>query len=65
MISFTQAFSLLIEATIGTIDAPIPASQTFTWDDETIITVNVPTSAYSFESVTDDAVLAGSNAALM
>lgn len=51
------------EATLGTLAAPVPISQAFTWDDTTVITVNVPNSSVGFESRTDAAVLAGANAA--
>lgn len=64
-VSFTVQFSLLIEATMGTLASAIAKSDYHTWDDFTVITVNVPSSAYTFESMTDDAVLAGGNAAAM
>jgi len=51
------------EATLGTIAGALPISQAFTWDDATVITVNVANSSVGFESRTDAAVLAGANAA--
>jgi hypothetical protein len=63
--SWATLFSLLSETTMGTILNAVPASQALTWDDSTQIIVNVPSSSYSFESVSDDALLAGANAACM
>lgn len=54
---------LATEAALGLIAGPLPISQAFTWDDTTVITVNVPNSSVGFESRTDAAVLAGANAA--
>lgn len=62
--TFSQLFSLLTEATIGSLTAAVPASQALTWDDVTVIEVTVA-AAFSFASVTDDAMLAGANAAAM
>jgi hypothetical protein len=63
--TWTLLFGLSTEATIGSVAFAVPASEYFTWDDETVITVNVPSSLDSFESRTDEAVLAGANAAAM
>ncbi len=62
--TFTPLFSIVAESTCGTIAAAVPASQAFTWDMATTVTVNVP-AKYSFESLTDAAVIAGGNAAAM
>lgn len=61
--TFQSLFSMLTEATVGTLYTEIPPSQAWTWDDETIITVDVASSAFTFESRTDEAVLNGANAA--
>jgi len=63
--SYAALFSLLSETTSGAIFGAIPSSQAYTWDDETIIIVNLASTRYSFESVSDDAVLAGANTAAM
>jgi len=63
-ITFTQAFALTTEAVMGTIAAPVAESLPYTWDTATVITVDVPANL-SFESRTDDAILAGANAAAM
>lgn len=62
--NFSQSVSATQAATVGTMDTAVPASEPFTWDTTTILTVNLPKSE-SFESRTDDAVLAGANAAAM
>ncbi len=62
--TFTQYLALTSEATIGAIASAVPKSQAFTWDDETVITVNVR-ATFGFESTTDDAMLAGANVAAM
>lgn len=63
--TFTSAVSITTEATAGTIEAAVPVSEPYTWDDVTEIIVNVASSAITFESRTDEAVLAGANAAAM
>lgn len=62
--NFSQSVSSTQAGTVGTLDTAVLASESFTWDTTTIITVNLPISE-SFESRTDDAVLAGANAAAM
>jgi Putative phage tail protein len=66
-ITFASALALAQATTMGTISETggIPASQALTWDDDTIIEVTVADASISFESRTDDAVLAGANAACM
>jgi hypothetical protein len=64
-LTFTPQFSLTTEATIGTLQAAIPASQCFDFDDTTEILVNVLDATFTFESITDSAVLSGGNAAAM
>ena len=64
-LTFTPQFSLTTEATIGTLQAAIPASQCFVFDDTTEILVNVLDATFTFESITDSAVLSGGNAAAM
>lgn len=61
--TWASLFSMVVEATYGTLSATPAASQFFTWDDVTTITVDLSSSAFSLESRTDDAVLAGANAA--
>lgn len=61
--TFASLFSIVNEATIGTINSALPVSQAFTWDNDTVIDVTVASAAFTFESRTDDAVLAGANAA--
>jgi hypothetical protein len=63
--TFAAAITDTVAAAGGTIQSAVPASQAFTWDEYTTITVNVADSSITFESLTDDAVLAGSNAACM
>lgn len=63
--TFVAMFSLVTEATLGTLPDAVPASPTDTWDDDTTILVNVASSAFTFESRTDAAVIAGANAAAM
>jgi hypothetical protein len=63
--TFTSQFSLLVESTIGHLGGAVPASPALTWDVETVIDVTVASSLSTFESCTDDAVLAGANAAAM
>lgn len=62
--TFSTLFALLQETPMGTVNLAVPVSQAYTWDMATEIIVNVA-SHFSFESVTDDAVLAGANAAAM
>jgi len=61
--TWASQFAMVVEATIGTLHATPAVSEFFTWDDVTTITVDLNSSAYSLESRTDDAVLAGANAA--
>lgn len=61
--TFTAVFSLITEATIGTLVSALPVSEAHTWDNDTVIDVTVASAAFTFESRTDDAVLAGANAA--
>jgi hypothetical protein len=63
--TFAPAFTMINQTTVGMLEEAVPASEFFTWDNETEIIVNVSSSAMSFESRTDDAVLAGANAAAM
>lgn len=63
--TFTLQSSLITEAPFGLLETGIPASAAYTWDDATVIDVIVASSAITFESRTDDAVLAGGNAAAM
>lgn len=62
--NFSQSATATQAGTVGTMDTAVPASESVTWDTTTILTVNLPASE-SFESRTDDAVLAGANAAAM
>lgn len=62
--NFSQVATSTQAGTVGTMDTAVPASESVTWDTTTILTVNLPASE-SFESRTDDAVLAGANAAAM
>lgn len=62
--NFSQVATSTQAGTVGTMDTAVPESESFTWDTTTILTVNLPESE-SFESRTDDAVLAGANAAAM
>lgn len=61
--TFTPQFSALVEATIGTLISALPVSEAHTWDTTTVIDVAVASSAFTFESRTDAAVLAGANGA--
>lgn len=61
--TFTSVMSLITEATIGNLISALPVSEAHTWDNDTVIDVAVASSAFTFESRTDDAVLAGANAA--
>lgn len=58
-------FSIVNETTAGTLVASVAESGTYTWDTSTIIEVLLPDDSLAFESITDDAVLAGGNAAAM
>jgi hypothetical protein len=62
--NFSQVATSTQAGTVGTMDSAVPPSESFTWDTTTVLTVNLPASE-SFESRTDDAVLAGANAAAM
>lgn len=62
--TWTSQFGVSSATDNGLLDEGVPASQAFTWDDDTVIRVSA-TGASSFESRTDDAVLAGANAAAM
>lgn len=61
--TWASLFSMVVEATVGTLHATPAVSEYFTWDDSTVILVDLATSAYTLESRTDDAVLNGANAA--
>lgn len=61
--TFTTLFTLTTEATIGNLIGAVQASAPYTWDDLTVIDVAVASAAFTFESRTDAAVLAGANAA--
>lgn len=63
--TFSIAFAITKEASIGVLYAPVAASQAFVWDDDTMIFVDVASDVFTFESRTDDAVLSGANAAAM
>jgi hypothetical protein len=63
--TFNPAFSEFNQSTVGSIASAVPASEFFTWDMETEVIVNVSSSSITFESLADDAVLAGGNAAAM
>lgn len=63
--SFSAVFSLTTATTAGVIAGAVPVSDYHTWDDSTVITVILPDDSLSFASITDDAVLAGGNAAAM
>jgi hypothetical protein len=63
--TFSPAVTMTQATLVGAIEDAVPASEFWTWDTATEIIVNVPSSATTFESRTDDAVLAGANAAAM
>jgi len=63
--TYAQLFAVTTEATMGTINAPVGASEAYVWDNATTIVVNVANASVTFESRTDDAVIAGANAAAM
>jgi len=63
--TFTAQFALTVEAALGKLYAPVAASQYFDFDDETEIIVETDSAAFTFESRSDDAVMAGANAAAM
>ena len=63
--TFASAVSVTSATPLGTITTPILASEPFTWDDTTVIEVHVADPSITFESRTDDAVLAGANCAAM
>lgn len=63
--TFVAQFAIVNESTVGTLEAAVPASPHYTYDDTTDITVNVLSAAYSFSSVTDAQLVAGANAAAM
>jgi hypothetical protein len=66
-LTFTAELSLTAATAMGTINETggIPASDPHTWDTTTIIEISVRDASIAFESRTDDAVLAGANAACM
>lgn len=64
-VTFIEEFSITTEATRGVLGSPVPSSEALFWDTTTIIDVTVPSVSVTFESVTDEAVLAGANAAAM
>lgn len=61
---FTPSVFIPTAATIGTIDTAVPRTESFVFDEYTVITVNCDKSQ-SFTSRTDDAVLSGANGAVM
>jgi Putative phage tail protein len=61
--TYTGEYAQIAEITYGNLAGQIFASEFYTWDSATIIEVLMPDDSLSFESVTDDAVLAGANAA--
>jgi hypothetical protein len=63
--TWVELFAATNEATLGTLNAVVPASESYDWDTATTIAVNVANSTVTFESRTDDAVIAGANAAAM
>jgi hypothetical protein len=63
--SFSQLFSLLTPTVSGVLFGAVPESEPYTWDTETTINVTVADATVTFESLSDDAVLAGGNAAAM
>jgi hypothetical protein len=63
-INFSPSVFIPTAATVGTIDTAIPESESNDFDEYTVITVNCDASQ-SFVSRTDEAVLAGANAAAM
>ena len=60
-VSYVQQFAMVHEAPYGTLLAPLPASEPYTWDTTTSIQVAVANERVTFESVTDAAVIAGAN----
>lgn len=61
--TWVSMFSIVVESTYGTLHATPAASQYFTWDDTTLIVIDLASTNFSLESRTDEAVLAGANAA--
>lgn len=61
----TSLFALVVEAAVGTLAMAVPSSEYVVWDDTTVIALDVASVNITFESRTDDAVLAGANAAAM
>ncbi len=61
--TYNQLFSLVSDTLTATIDAPLPVTQAYTWDDSTTILITTPDESFAFESVTDDAMLNGANGA--
>lgn len=61
---FTPSVFVPTAATVGTINTAVPRSESFTFDEYTVITIDCDKSQ-SFVSRTDDAVLSGANAAVM
>jgi hypothetical protein len=63
--TYTAQYAQVTESAYGNIQSAVTSSEPFTWDNATIIIVVVPDDSLSFESVSDEAVLAGANAAAM
>lgn len=63
--TWVTQYSQTTESLVATLTSVVSASQPFTWDSETVLHVTLPSDSLSFESTTDDAVLAGANAAAM
>lgn len=61
---YTPSVLVPTAATVGTINTAVPRSESFTFDEYTVITIDCDKSQ-SFTSRTDDAVLSGANAAVM
>lgn len=61
--TYNAQYAQIVESTFGNIAGAIFESDYHTWDDSMVIEVILPDDSLSFESVSDDAVLAGANAA--
>jgi hypothetical protein len=63
--TWVTQYSQTVESEAGILSVAVSSSQAYTWDTETVIEVTLPSDTLSFESISDDAVLAGGNAAAM
>lgn len=61
--TFSGQYAQTGESIYATIAGTVPVSSYYTWDNVTVIEVVLPDDSLSFQSMTDDAVLAGANAA--